>query len=299
MPVIKPKKLLFVLNPISGGTEKDPAEKAIRLFCKEMDLRYRIYKTTGDDDRTAIRRKITRFKPDVIVASGGDGTVHLTANTIIDKDIPLGILPLGSGNGLAKELNIPLEPDKALEFVLVGNYSSYDVLTINDKHSMHISGFGFNAQIIKHFSETEKRGVANYALGMLQEFFPYEPSYYEVETDNHNFKGEAFMVTIANSRSYGSKLTINPDGKMDDGIFEICIIRPFPKSASVKLLYQLFNRELNLSEYITIYPTRNATIKNPQNAAFHIDGEPQEAKEVKVGIIPGKLKIIRPEKEPD
>jgi diacylglycerol kinase (ATP) len=291
----QPKKLMFVINPISGGIDKEDVESQLNGFCTSNQVEMLVYRTAGEEDKPKILSLYEEQRPDAIIAVGGDGTVNMVGTTLINKDIPMGIIPMGSGNGLSKDLGIPQEFEAAMQVVLQFKVSAIDTLRINNIPSLHLSGLGFNALIVKRFSEGEKRGPGAYAWNLMKEYAGYEPKEYEIITDKESYKGKAFMVTIANANMFGSNATINPEGEVDDGIFEVCVIEEFPKVAGINILYQMYRANINESPYSHVFKSRHATIYNPGKETIQVDGEPVDTVEkLEVSILPKSLKIILP-----
>ena len=293
-----PRTILFVINPIAGDIDKADLEEEIIRICEEHNLTPHIYKTTGDRDKEQLKATIAQEQPEAVFAVGGDGTVSLVAALLIGTKTPLGIIPLGSGNGLSKDLKIPQDREEALELIHRHVIRNIDTLDINGHPSIHLSDIGFNALVVKRFSEGETRGPGSYAWIALQEYLGYEPKFYSIKTDTEAFEGEAFMVTIANANAFGSNAAINPSGILNDGRFEICLIERFPKTAAIGILYKLYTDSIDTSVYSRKLTCRSATIYNTSREGMHIDGEPVElGEEVRVAIKPRSLKVILPKPE--
>ncbi|MGV3585428.1 MAG: diacylglycerol/lipid kinase family protein [Adhaeribacter sp.] len=267
------QKVLFVLNPISGDISKEEVQAMIEEYCAEHQIHLSFYHTTGIQDSEEIKGLIAHHQPDAVVAIGGDGTVSLVANILNHGEIPLGIIPLGSGNGLSKDIGIPQEIDQALALLKTGVIKKIDSLDINGETVFHLSDLGFNAFIVKKFNEGETRGPGAYAWIALQEYINYTPFFYKIQTDKEYWEGEAFMVTIANANAFGSNATINPSGIIDDGYFEICLIEPFPKAAAIGLLFSLYTDKIHNSVYSRILKCKSATIQKSPDDILQIDGE--------------------------
>jgi len=289
------KQLLFVINPISGDIDKSETEQLLKDFCAVNQFGFSLYQTTGEDDKIKLEAQISQLRPNAVIAVGGDGTVNLAGTSLIGKEIALGIVPLGSGNGLSKDLKIPQDFDAALEVIAEFYIHAIDTLELNGHPSLHLSDAGFNALIVKRFSEGETRGLAGYAFHVLREYVNYQPKYYEVITDREEFKGKAFMVTVANANMFGSNATINPTGKVDDGEFEVCILEEFPKAEGVAILYDLYTAGIHTSLRSRILHCTRATIFNMEGELTQIDGEPVElGKTIEVTIKPQSLRILLP-----
>lgn len=289
------QNILFVINPIAGDIDKEALEEDILQIGEEHNTACHFYKTTGENDTQEIKKLLTDLKPDAVFAVGGDGTVSQVAALLIGTSTPLGIIPLGSGNGLSKDLHIPQDTEDALELIHSHVIRNIDTLEINGQPSIHLTDLGFNALVVKRFCDGETRGPGSYAWIALQEYLSYEPKFYTIETDTERFEGEAFMVTIANANAFGSNAAINPNGILNDGRFEICLIERFPKAAGLGILYKLYTDSIDDSVYTRKLTCHSATIYNRDHEVMHIDGEPVESGDVvKVVMKPRSLKVILP-----
>lgn len=289
------RKLLFVINPIAGDVDKEELEEVIADICLAQDIEYEIYKTTGSRDKETIRELIEQKNFDAVFAVGGDGTVSIVASLLIGTPVSLGIIPLGSGNGLSKDLGIPQDTESALKMIYSYAVESIDTLDINGQISIHLSDLGFNALVVKNFCQGERRGPGAYAWIAMQEYLGYEPKNYKIVTDKEVFEGKAFMVTIANANAFGSNANINPSGIINDGQFEICLIEPFPKAAGIGILYKLYTDSIDESVYTQRLNCNRATIYNLDNEVMHIDGEPvQMDQKIEVQMHTKSLRVILP-----
>ncbi|MCX2741495.1 diacylglycerol/lipid kinase family protein [Pontibacter anaerobius] len=295
MELHKHRNLLFVLNPIAGDIEKEDLKEDIAAICQEHEIKYEIYTTTGENDKEELKKKLDGNTFEGVYAVGGDGTVSMVGDLLIGTGTPLGIIPLGSGNGLAKDLDIPQDTEEALELIHKHVVRNIDTITLNGMPSIHLSDLGFNALVVQRFCEGDTRGPGAYAWIALQEYLSYEPKHYRIETDSDSFEGKAFMVTVANANAWGSNASINPDGILNDGMFEICLIEPFPKAASIGILYKLYTDSIDTSVYTRILKCRRATIYNLDHEVMHIDGEPVDTTEkIEVEMHAKSLKVILP-----
>jgi diacylglycerol kinase family enzyme len=291
------RRLLFVMNPISGDIDKAAIHEQIRVLCDERGMYAELFKTTGEDDLTRLRQHIQAHRFDAVFAAGGDGTVSLVAQALVHGTIPMGIVPLGSGNGLSKDLGIPQAPDAALLLVDSHKVQALDTLEVGGHFSAHLADLGFNALIVERFSQGDTRGPIAYARIALQEYMSYEPVRYRIETDAENWEGEAFMLTIANARTFGSNMVINPGSPMDDGRFELCLIEPFPGAAAPGVLYHLYTEGFEDSEYMRRLTCTRAVIHVPGHAEVQVqvDGEPLLLPTpLQVTIHPRSLRVLVP-----
>lgn len=284
-------KILFVLNPVSGGKKKIDWETAIRNYFKNLPHVIEIYILTGKDDTGSLNHWIEKLQVTRIVAVGGDGTVSLIAKQLYGTDLIMGILPAGSANGMAKELAIPETPDEALDIIINGKVKCCDLIKINNEQiSLHLSDFGLNARLIKYFDESRLRGMWGYARMVFKVLWRKKLMTAHIEADNINLHTNAYMIVIANASKYGTGAVINPEGNLGDGLFEIIILRKFPVLELFKMLlsYKKFN-----PKEVEIFQTKNATITLRRKTHFQVDGEYKgRIDKVVAEIIPSQLYLL-------
>ncbi|WP_303311469.1 diacylglycerol kinase family protein [Hymenobacter sp. BT730] len=291
------KSVLFVLNPISGDIEKEGLEQRITTYCTEHGRAASFFHTTGQNDLLLLRQYLQQHQPEAVFAAGGDGTVSLVAEALTGTETPLGILPLGSGNGLSKDLQIPQDPNEALRLIWEHEVRVIDTLSVGGHFSAHLADLGFNALVVERFASGETRGPGAYVRIAMQEYLSYEPAEFRIETDLESFEGPAFMLTVANANTFGSNVVINPDSRMDDGQFEICVIEPFPAAAAPGILYRLYTDGFDDSVYTKRLPCRWAKVWMPgqTEVLVQIDGEPLNLPTpVEINIIPRSLHVLTP-----
>jgi YegS/Rv2252/BmrU family lipid kinase len=264
-------KILFVINPVSGGKEKHDWEASIRDFFKDKPHTIDFYLLTGKNDKISIQHHIERVKPDKVVAVGGDGTIKMLADILKETKISLGILPAGSANGMAKELKIPAIAEEALNIIIEGESKKLDLVKINEEHiCFHLSDVGLNALLIKHFEGTKGRGMWGYGKVVLKALWKKTLMSVSIKTDTAEIKRKAFMVVIANAQTYGTGAIINPEGKLNDGIFEIVVVR---KLHLFELLKMLITHKPFHQKRIEIFQTKNVELHLKRKAYFQVDGE--------------------------
>ena len=264
-------KILFVLNPISGGKKKIDWENTIRNYFKNLPHTIEICMLPTKDDTGTINYWIEKLQITRVVAVGGDGTASLIAKQLQGRGLIMGILPAGSANGMAKELGIPELPGEALDIIVNGKIKPCDLIKINDDEiSLHLSDFGLNARLIKYFDENKLRGMWGYARMVIKVLWRKKLMTAHVEADNINLETNAYMVVIANASKYGTGALINPEGNLSDGLFEIIIFRKFPVLELCKMLlsYKKFN-----PKKVEIFQTRKAAITLKRKTHFQVDGE--------------------------
>ncbi|MFN2439906.1 MAG: diacylglycerol kinase family protein [Chitinophagaceae bacterium] len=286
-------KLLFFINPVSGGKEKTDWEEKIRAYFKTSPHIMDFYLLTGKNDEISVAHHIKSVTPDRIVAVGGDGTVKMIAELIQNKNLPFAIIPAGSANGMAKELEIPLDVNSALEVALNGEQKSLDAIRINDQEMcIHLSDLGLNAMLVKYFEGYKKRGMWGYGKSIFRVLWAKQKMHTTIKTDNETVKRKAYMVVIANARKYGTGGNINPDGDVSDGFFEVVVMR---KINLIEIMKGLFTDKSFHPKRIEVFKTKTATLSTLKKTYFQVDGEYRgRVKELKAEILPGVLQIMLP-----
>ena len=290
-----PEKLtfLFVLNPVSGSKKKPDWETVIKDYFKELPHSINFFELTGGNDVQAIEKKITDSGAQRVVAVGGDGTVSLVGKILIRNKIPLGILPAGSANGMAKELNIPDDPQKALDILVSGKINPCDTIKINEEDMVfHLADLGLNAQIIKYFDESKFRGMLTYARMLFKALANRRLMKVHIKGDNLDETIAAYMIVIANARKYGTGAVINPDAVTDDGVFELVVVRRIALSEFIKLFwsYKSFN-----PRSVEIFETTKVEILSKRGVRFQIDGEYKgKVTKIQAEIVPGAFNVLVP-----
>ncbi len=272
---MKRQKFLFVINPIAGGLDKSRYVKDLDDIFLKKQKSFHVIETRGKgEDEQRIDEVIQAYHPDVVVAVGGDGTCNLVASIIQDQDLLFGIVPLGSANGLAAELNIEDDVMEATDLLFSGSEKNVDAILINDQYiCLHLSDIGLNAKVVKRFEENKVRGMFGYFRQFIREIRNAQPKKFGFEMDRNYFEKSALMVVIANASKYGTGAIVNPESKLDDGMFEICIVKPFPFYAFFAITFHLFKGTLRTSGYVDIISTQHIIIHNLPQEVLQIDGE--------------------------
>ena len=284
-------KILFVLNPVSGGKKKIDWEPLIKKYFTGLSHSIEFFVLSGKDDSGSLQYWFEKFQPQRVVAVGGDGTISLVAKQLLGKEMALGILPAGSANGMAKELEIPEKPEEALNIIINGIIRCCDVIKINDKDlCFHLSDLGLNARLIKYFDESPLRGMWGYARMVFKVLWYKKLLTAHIEADDVDINIRAYMIVIANASKYGTGATINPEGNVTDGRFEIVIVRKLAISELFKMFwsYKNFN-----PKKVEIFQTKKATITTKKDTHFQVDGEFKgKINKVKAEIITSQLNMI-------
>src|SRR4051794_34997651 len=230
-----PCTLLFVINPVSGGKQKKDHEDVINKYFEKFPHKIDFFFLDGKNDAEELERCIEKLHPEKVVAVGGDGTISMVAKKLLGTDMQLGIIPAGSANGMARELNIPINIEEALHTIEKGIVRRADVININDEICLHLSDIGLNARLIKYFEEGNRRGILGYAKVALKVFLRKQNIRVIIQAKEKEIKRDTFMVVLANASKYGTGAVINPRGDLYDGLFEVVIIRKLGLSTLLKV----------------------------------------------------------------
>ncbi len=295
------KKIVFIINPISGTHSKDgiPALIEKRLDHERFD--YEIQLTGYAGHATEIARECVKRGIDAAVAVGGDGTVNEVARALTHSQTALGIIPCGSGNGLARHLCIPMDTKKAIDLINACNIETFDYGIINDLPFFCTCGMGFDAFISLKFAEAGKRGPITYVENVLKEGLKYQPETYEVESEDgvHNYK--AFLIACANASQYGNNAYIAPGATMKDGKMDVIIMEPFNALEAPQIAADMFLKTLPRHSKIKTFRTEKLHIHRQAPGAIHYDGDPiMTGTDVDVHIEPQGIRIMTdPDKTED
>ena len=285
------KKLLFIINPGSGNndTEWTPL---IKEYFLETGHIIDFFNLPKDCDQQNIKDKIDYFSPDLVIAVGGDGTVKFVAECLLEKNIPFGILPAGSANGLAKELGISSNPTEALDVLIYGTLKAVHAIKINNELCVHLSDIGFNAFVIKKFETQTGRGMWGYIKASVKALWSHPYMKIEMQFKDRSIKLKAAMVVIANATQYGSGAIINPIGKLDDDVFEVIAVK---KISFREVFKMLISHEPYDTDKTEVFQTNTLNIRSKRKAHFQVDGEYLgKVNEVNAQIIIDAFKIIVP-----
>jgi diacylglycerol kinase (ATP) len=287
-------RVLFIMNPTSGRTSNDDAIAHIRELADTENLDFKIHYTEGEDDDKKIQEEIRRYSPDRVAACGGDGTVQLVARNLLNTNIPMGILPLGSANGLAKALALPKNFIEATDLIIKSNHIvPLDLIRINDQYlCTHLSDIGTNALLVKSYEESGDKGMIGYAKHLISSIKQSDLMKYEIRTTEGNFEKEGYMLMIANAHKYGTGVQIS-EGSVSDGKFEICNVQNIDLESAIKAGLTALNVFVDKDMFSDVISCTDALIKVKPQAHLQVDGEYiGEVDELKVNIISSAIKVV-------
>jgi diacylglycerol kinase (ATP) len=289
-------RYVFIINPVAGIKNKKRIENAIlRAFAPGEA---RVIYSEGQGHAQKIAYEYAQKEVPYCIAVGGDGTVNEVASALVNKDTVLGIIPAGSGNGLSNYLRIPHIVKQAIKVIQSDNIRTIDAGKLNDQYFFCTCGIGFDALVGHDFARRNKRGLPAYIRSALQQFIRYRPKKYRLKIDGQKQKVRAFLITIANAGQYGSNFYISPGAKIDDGLLDVCIVKPFPRAAVLPLGIKLIGKRIDRSPYLEVIRGTKVTLRGRKKKKqyIHYDGEPMVVQgKIKIQILAGTLKVLAPQ----
>jgi diacylglycerol kinase (ATP) len=295
------RRIIYIINPISGTRKKADLRDYVEAATRKRGIPFQIFPSVASGDYSFLRPIIAEEKITDVVIAGGDGTVSQVVASLMDCPVNFGIIPCGSGNGLALAAGISKKPEQALQTVFTGKPQLTDGFYINGQFACMLCGLGFDAQVAHEFAHQPKRGLGTYASLVTKNFFSAKPYQFHIRAGAMEFDAEAFFISIANSNQFGNNFTIAPDALLADGLIDIVIVK---KSAKPVLLYTLVKQilsghvkkiENSLSNPVIYFQATELQISNPGQAPLHIDGDPAEmVEEIHVKVAPSCFRLIQP-----
>ncbi|WP_321979408.1 diacylglycerol/lipid kinase family protein [Prevotella sp.] len=287
------KKAVFIINLISGTSDKAAIPGLIDQYLDKTQFEYEIAVTQYAGHASEIAAKAKDDGVDVVVAIGGDGTVNEVARAIVHSSTALGIIPCGSGNGLARHLLLPLNVRKAIEVINRCEIRQLDYGIINGYHFFCTCGMGFDAFVSMKFAEAGKRGPITYVENVLREGLKYKPETYTIEDESGTLQYKAFLISCANASQYGNNAYIAPQASMSDGLMDVIIMEPFDVFEAPQISIEMFSKTLDKNSKIKTFRTRHLHIRRDKPGVIHYDGDPvMTGADIDVELKPKGINII-------
>ena len=291
------KNIAFIINPISGAKETQNAKKKLpKLIMQTLDMEQwlpNIVFTEYAGHATELAYQYARMGFDAVVAVGGDGTINEVARSLKDTKTALGIIPMGSGNGFARHLNISIRPQKALEMLNHSEPIAVDYGLANGKLFVSTCGTGFDAVVADNFAGSNKRGFMTYLQNTLKVAWSYHPQTYHIVGDGLDVTHKAFLITFANANQWGYEALIAPKASLQDGKMDIMLMSSHAILGSASLALRLFTGSIDNSYFMDTLRAKEVTLEREEKAPFHIDGDPVEMeKDIHIKIVPDGLRVL-------
>ena len=287
------KKAVFVINLNSGTSSKAAIPGLIENTIDKEKFDYEIVVTQYAGHASEIASRAKDEGKDIVVAVGGDGTVNEVARAIVHSGTALGIIPCGSGNGLARHLLLPMNVKKAIEVLNECEIHALDYGIINGYPFFCTCGMGFDAFVSQKFAEAGKRGPITYVENVLREGLKYQPETYILQDENGTIKYKAFLISCANASQYGNNAYIAPQASMSDGLMDVIIMEPFDVFEAPQISIDMFNKTLDKSSKIKTFKCRKLHIHRSKPGAIHYDGDPAlTGEDIDVELVPNGINIV-------
>ena len=287
------KHIAFIINPVSGNGNKEKFLKQVVQIDDWKGWSYEVLYTARVGHATELAQEYST-KANYVIAVGGDGTVHEVAKGLAGTTAIFGIIPMGSGNGVARHLKIPIKVSKAIAIIKDSGIHKIDTLRINDEFLLGVGGAGFDAHIAHEFDKAPTRGLSTYAKLSLKEYFKFKPISYEFEIDSKKVKGKAFLFAIANSSQWGNDFFISPESSMKGGQAKLIVVEETNKARTALLGPTLLTKSITKLPFVKSYDFKELKFKL-STSTFHIDGEPSTVEgEQVVKVVPEDLLVCLP-----
>lgn len=286
-------KATFIVNPISGRSSKESIVGAIAgsvdMDRYEVTIRF----TAAPGHATTLASEAVQSGQQLIVAVGGDGTVNEVARALVGTDAALGIIPCGSGNGLARHLHIPMNPRKAIEILNQCQIRRIDTLTVNGTPCFCTAGVGYDAFVSEEYAKEPTRGLVTYVRKAVENWFDYTPEQYLIETEEGMFSRTALAITCANANQWGNGFHVAPKASLTDGLIDVTIIHPIKPLNALPMPVQILGYSFDKNPGVETFKTSGLTIRRATPAPLHIDGEPQSGtKDITIALRPASLGVL-------
>ena len=284
-----------MVNKFSGGGYRPEVEGRIIEMCKNANIECHIEFTQSPGHATELAQWAVAQKMDFVFAVGGDGTVNEVAQGLVGTKVAMGILPKGSGNGLARHLQMPMDFKRSLDLIANHQEELIDTMLINGRLSVNVSGIGFDGHVAALFANKAKRGLVGYTKLVLNEFRRFKPFEAKVTMNGKTFDTKSFIIALANSSQFGNNAKVAPQASVRDQLIDVSFIQKIPLTQAAGFAGKMFTGKLDKSRYVDIYKSSKLFIQLKEPVAFHIDGEALEAASAFEAVIkPASLKVLLP-----
>lgn len=292
---MKQEKIKFIINPVSGVGRQKIVEKLVEETIDKVKYLYDISYTAAPHHATFLAQEASKDGYDIVVAVGGDGSINEVAQGIVGTETKLAIIPTGSGNGLARHLQIPFDIRKAIQVINIGNDKLIDTGVINESLFLNVAGVGFDAKIAIEFAKCKKRGFWSYLKVGVIHYFGYKEKNYTIYANGNVYKRKALFISIANSDQFGFNTSIAPGATIDDGELELCIMRK-PNLLTLPFVFsKIYTKRIHTSKYYEVIKVKEAQIVRKKKNTIHVDGDPMKTSNIlDIKINPKTIKVIIP-----
>ena len=297
------RRLAFIINPKSGTRAKAELLHYLELRTASAGFRYTVMHSRADGQYDDLRQQILAGEITDVIICGGDGTVSAIGASLLGVEVNIGIIPIGSGNGLARAASIPMKPGRALRTIFEGHTQWIDGFYINGKFSCMLSGIGFDAAVAHRFAVQKTRGLNTYAREAVKHYFESKPYHFTLQLNGETIDADSYFISIANSNQFGNNFTIAPKASLSDGLLDIVVVQKMSKVLIPFALVRQLQGRNDVQRLVTTirkreilyFQTQKITIGNPEMAPLHIDGDPAETYPMfEIEIVPKAMRLLMP-----
>jgi YegS/Rv2252/BmrU family lipid kinase len=287
------KKIRFIINPVSGGENKQHFHRLLTKQLDQQSIHPEIVYSRSQEHTRELAQEAVELSFDAVVAVGGDGTINDLGSALVNTGVALGIIPMGSGNGLARSLNIPMARKAAIDVINRFSTRKIDAGRVNGTYFFNVAGVGFDAKIAHLFKNSVKRGLWNYTKLVLREFRNFKHSHYALRMDGIPYETDAFLISVCNGNQFGNNAQIAPGAMPDDGLLNAVILQKFGFFQAPKLAWQLFSGSIDKSRFVRTIPVKQLEFLHTPSSQIHLDGEPVILdKPLVFTVVPSALHVI-------
>ena len=288
-------KILLIVNPVSGGVDKQPFLNRAEEICRNYGIDHKVFQTTGVNDQNLLKSEVQLYKPDKVASVGGDGTTIFTGTTLMNYDIPMGIVAMGSANGMAVELSVNPDPESAfIDIIMSELYAKLDLVLINKSYyCMHIGDVGVNALIVDAYSKDPNRGMVTYAKYLYEMVTKATPFQVSISANGEKVSDNYYSIAICNARKYGTGVPLNLNGSPFDGKFELVMVKNMDAASLIMAGLSKFNEKYYDNNNATVISTGRAFVEFDKARLLQLDGEViGYFKKLEVEIVRSAITII-------
>ncbi|MCL1933804.1 MAG: diacylglycerol kinase family lipid kinase [Candidatus Azobacteroides sp.] len=290
------EKITAIINPVSGTASKKHIPDLLDQYIPSDQFEKQFFFSEYPGHAFELASRAVKENADYVIAVGGDGTVNEVARAMVESPSVLGIVPMGSGNGLARDLAIPMDSRKALEVILERKIKTIDYCKANNRIFFCTCGVGFDASVSERFNKRKNRGPLSYIRSAFTEYLQFKPDTYDIVFENEVLTRKAFLVTCANASQYGNNAYIAPQADIDDGMMDVAILSPFSPLDIGNLVVQMFTKQIAKNHKLQYYRSKKLTLKRAKPGIVHIDGEPVYMnKVISLEVFHNGLNVIVPQ----
>ena len=290
------EKITVIINPVSGTTSKKRIPDLLDQYIPSDQFEKQFFFTEYRGHAYELASKAVKENAGYVIAVGGDGTVNEVARALVESSSVLGIVPMGSGNGLARDLAIPMDSRKALEVIFERKIRTIDYCKANNRIFFCTCGVGFDASVSERFAKRKRRGPLSYMRSVVTEYLQFKPDTYDIVFENEVLSKKAFLVTCANASQYGNNAFIAPQADMNDGMMDIAVLSPFSPFDVGHLIVQMFTKQITKNRKLQYYRSKKLALRRAKPGIVHIDGEPVYMdKIISLEVFPNGLNVIVPQ----